>query len=258
MADPAVATVVAELHDVTVRHGEVVALDGVTLRVVAGERVAIIGPSGAGKTTTLAVINTALAPTTGTLNLFGSAVAGLSAGQLRDVRRRIAVVPQGLHLPGSLKVVHNVNAGRLGRWSTPRALISLVRPRELDDTRAVLADFGIEHTLKRRTDSLSGGERQRVALARVVVQRADLVLADEPVASLDPARAREVVSALVAAAGGDAPGDRALIVSLHDVEIARAHFDRIVGIRAGRIEFDLPASDVDDDIAAALYDLAAT
>jgi phosphonate transport system ATP-binding protein len=248
MADEAVVA----LDEVTVVRGTTRSIDAATLRIDAGERVALVGPSGAGKTTLLSVINTSLAASAGSVRLFGSDPAALPRAELRDLRRRIATVYQGLHLPGALKVIHNVNAGRLGTWSTGGALASLVRPSGVDAARDALDSLGIADLLTRRTDSLSGGERQRVALARMIVQDADLVLADEPVASLDPARARDVIQALVAAAATP-DSSRALVVSLHAIELAREHFDRVIAVRAGRIHFDLPAVDVTDALAGELY-----
>jgi phosphonate transport system ATP-binding protein len=245
------AAVVA-LDEVTVVRGTTRTLDSVSLRIDVGERVAVVGPSGAGKTTLLSLLNTSLSTSSGSVRLFGSDPVALSRAELRALRRRIATVYQGLHLPGALKVIHNVNAGRLGTWSTPGALRSLVRPTGIDAARQALDSLGIAHLLTRRTDSLSGGERQRVALARMIVQDADLVLADEPVASLDPARARDVIEALVAAAVSPA-APRALVVSLHAMELARQYFDRVIAMRSGRIYFDLPARDVTDATADELY-----
>ncbi len=166
------------------------------------------------------------------------------------LRRRIGSVHQQLHLVGPLRVVHNVNAGHLGTWTPGRAVRSLVRPAEVAGARTALSRVGIADKLFERTDRLSGGEQQRVALARILVQDPELVLADEPVSSLDPARAEEVMDLL-----GEVVGDRSrtLVVSLHDFGLARRRCDRVVGLRHGRVLFDLPASDVTDDVAAGLY-----
>jgi phosphonate transport system ATP-binding protein len=244
---------VVALDGVGVQRGSTRSVDAVTLQIGPGERVALVGPSGAGKTSLLSVMNTSIAVDDGSVRLFGLDPSLLDRSELQSLRCRIATVHQGLHLPGALKVIHNVNAGRLGAWSTGRALWSLIRPQHADDARMVLEALGIEHLLMRRTDSLSGGERQRVALARMVVQGADLVLADEPVASLDPARARDVIDALVTAAGVATSVPRALVVSLHAFDLARESFDRVIALRAGRVVFDLPASSVTDDMAHELY-----
>jgi len=225
-------------------------LDGVDLEIRAGERVALVGPSGAGKTTVLQLCSAGVVPTTGMVTVFGHSLAGADSGELRAVRRRIASVHQQLHLVGPLRVVHNVNAGRLGSWSTARALASLVRPAEVDAARTALAQVGIADKLFERTDRLSGGEQQRVALARVLVQQPDLILADEPVASLDPARAEEVMDLLGAVVAG---GTGTLVVSLHDFHLARRSCDRVVGLRRGRVLFDLPAHRVTDEVGTDLY-----
>lgn len=241
---------VFSLRGVGVRFGGTDALAGVDLDVGEGERVALVGPSGAGKTTLLSLLNGSLRPTTGTVTVLGRRLDRLRPGELRRVQRRIGTVHQQLHLVGPLRVVHNVNAGRLGRWSLSEAIRSLVSPREVDAARAALARMGIPEKLYDRTDTLSGGQQQRVALARVLVQEPVAVLADEPVSSLDPGRAREVMDLLAEAA--DAPG-RALVVSLHAVEYARSHCDRLVGLRRGRVVFDAPAADVTGAMVERLY-----
>jgi phosphonate transport system ATP-binding protein len=244
-----------EFDDVTLRHGAVAALDAVSLTICHGERVALVGPSGAGKSTFIAVANTSAAPTSGVVRLFAEDPTVLDQRRRTELRTRIGTVHQGLNLPGSLRVVHNVNAGRLGAWSTRRALTSLVRPHAVDEARAALESFGLGDALWRRTDELSGGEKQRVALARLVVQGADLVLADEPTASLDPARAHDVLQLFTRIA---AEGQRTLVVSIHSFDLARSHFERVIGLRAGRVMFDLPATEVSDALGARLYDLEAS
>lgn len=245
MSDAAVS-----LRGVRVVFGGHPALDGVDLQIPAGQRVALVGPSGAGKTTLLRLCTAAVTPTAGTVQVLGRDLATVPAPALRDLRRRIGTVYQHLHLVGPLRVVHNVNGGRLGTWTTPRALVSLVRPVDVDVARDALARVGIADKLFERTDRLSGGELQRVALARVLVQDPELLLADEPVSSLDPARAEEVMD-LLAEVIGDRR--RTLLVSLHDFALARRRCDRVVGVRGGRVAFDLAAAEVTDDIGAALY-----
>ena len=239
---------VISLRSVTLRGGATPALDGVDLQVRRGERVALVGPSGAGKTTLLMAINGTVVPDQGTVRVHGAAPAGAAP----RARSRVGTVYQHLHLVGPLQVVHNVNAGRLPRWSLGRALWSLLRPLATADTADLLERVGIAHKARERTDRLSGGEQQRVAIARVLAQDPDVVLADEPVSSLDPARAREVMDLLRALS---VASGRTLVVSLHAFALARSHCDRIVGLRAGRVAFDAPAAAVDGDMAAALYGL---
>ena len=245
-------TVAVDLHDVRVRHGDVLALDGGTLSVPIGQRVALVGPSGAGKSTLLALCTGAVRPDDGAVEVLGHRIDRLSPRMLTRVRARIGTVHQQLHLVGRLAVVHNVNAGRLGRWPWWRALASLVSPREADTSRQALARVGIADRWSSRTEDLSGGEQQRVALARLLVQDPDLVLADEPVSSLDPARAEEVMLLLT---GTLARPDRTLLVSLHDPDLALRHCDRVVGLRAGRLLFDLPPHEVTADLRRELYRL---
>jgi phosphonate transport system ATP-binding protein len=230
-------TLAVVLRGVRVRHRDVLALDGVDLAVPTGQRVALVGPSGAGKSTLLTLCTGALQPDGGEVEVLGHRLDRLSPRALARLRARIGTVHQHLHLVGRLAVVHNVNAGRLGRWPWWRALVSLASPREVDATRRALARTGLADRLSSRTDGLSGGEQQRVALARLLVQDPELVLADEPVASLDPARAEDMMRLLTLATPGSS---RTLLVSLHDPDLALQHCDRVVGLRAGRVLFDLP------------------
>jgi phosphonate transport system ATP-binding protein len=237
------------LRRVGVSFGERRALDEVDLTIAAGERVAVVGPSGAGKTTLLAVLSGLQVPTSGTARAFGADLAALGGRAGRQVRRRIGTVSQGLDLVGPLRVVHNVNAGRLGGWSLWRAAAALVAPGAAPDAEAALARVGLAGRGRERTELLSGGERQRVAIARLLVQRPDLVLADEPVSSLDPEHARVVLDLLLSL------GDATVVVSLHDPVLALERFDRVVALRAGRVAFDAPAGEVGPELLAGLYAL---
>lgn len=250
MASEAPAPPVFELRGVTKRYGNLLAVDDVTLRVGAGERVALVGPSGAGKTTLFRLLNTSLLPDEGDVLLFGCNPHAASPAELRRIQRSIGTVHQQLHLVGNLRVIHNINAGHLGRWSLLRAALSLLRPREVDVAMAWLRRLGLHDRVFERTDRLSGGEQQRVALARVLVQSPQAVLADEPIASLDPEHSRLVMDLLreLNAAQG-----KTLVVCLHDVNYAFSHFDRIVGLRAGRIVFDERASAIPRNVVDELY-----
>jgi phosphonate transport system ATP-binding protein len=245
------ATPCIAISGVSVNYGATLALDDISLTINTGERVAVVGPSGAGKSTLIALANSSLTPSRGHVEILGACVQNLTQRQRRTLRAHIATMYQGLHMPGSLRVIHNVNAGRLGSWSTSRALWSLVRPQATEDARSALARFGLGDALWRRTDELSGGERQRVALARLVVQDPGLILADEPTASLDPARSVDVLRQLteLCTAG------KTLVVSLHAFDLARAHFDRVIGLRDGRLVFDLASHLVTDAHGTQLYEL---
>jgi phosphonate transport system ATP-binding protein len=230
---------VVRLTGLEVRFGSTTALAGVDLTVVAGERVAVVGASGAGKSTLIGVLNGSVAPTAGSVRVHGADPAALRGRALRLLRARTGTMHQHLELAGPLRVVHNVNAGRLARWSAGRAAWSLVQPQGLDEARAALARVGLADRLFERTDRLSGGQRQRVALARLLVQRPELVLADEPASALDPALADRALEVL---AGLAAERDGAMLACLHDPSLALRHCDRVVGLVDGRVALDAPAS----------------
>jgi phosphonate transport system ATP-binding protein len=227
-----------------------VALDGVSLTVGAGEHVAFIGPSGAGKTTLFRILNLTLRPTSGTLRLNDTDVATLSSATLRRARTRIGTIYQQHNLVGRLRVVHNVLAGNLGRWSTLTALGSLLRPRAADEAARALAQVGIPEKLYARTDELSGGQQQRVAIARVLIQDPDVILADEPVSSVDPTLAVSIVTLLRDMSN---ESRKTLLMNLHSVELALTYFPRIVGIREGRVHFDLSPDKVSPELLEELY-----
>ncbi len=239
---------VVSLKSVGRRFGRHEALRDIDLSIQPGERVAVLGPSGAGKSTLLAILNGSLPATTGTVEVLGTDMGTSSPAQLRSLQRRIGLVSQRLDLIDQVRVLHNVNAGRLGRWPTWRALTSLVTARPDNEVRDALDRVGLGWAASEHTERLSGGERQRVAIARLLVQRAELVLADEPVSSLDPGRAAEILGLLEVAAQGSA-----LIVSLHQPELARAHCTRAIGLLSGALVFDLPVSELDKDRLADLY-----
>src|SRR6266851_1526698 len=227
-----------------------VAVDGISLTVGAGEQIAVIGPSGAGKTTLFRLLNLTLRPTEGTVILDGRDAATLSDAELRRLRTRIGTIYQQHNLVGRLRVVHNVLAGNLGRWSALTALASLVRPRGVDEAARALQQVGMPEKLYARTDELSGGQQQRVAIARVLVQDPDIILADEPVSSVDPSLAVTIVTLLCDLARETR---KTLLMNLHSVDLALRYFSRIVAVRDGRVWFDLPPDQVTEDLLQGLY-----
>ena len=239
-----------ELEAVTKVFDGLAALDGITLTVGRGEHVAFIGPSGAGKTTLVRILNLTLLPTAGRVVLDGIDVATLAGPALRRARMRIGTVYQQHNLVGRLRVVHNVLAGNLGRWSTATAVASLARPRGVAEAERALAEVGIPEKLFARTDELSGGQQQRVAIARVLVQDPDVILADEPVSSVDPTLAVSIVTLL---RDLSSESRKTLLLNLHSVELALTYFPRIVGIRDGRIHFDLSPDEVSPALLQELY-----
>jgi len=233
------------------RAGPVDALDGVSLDVAEGERLVVLGPSGAGKTTLFGVLNTMLRPSGGVVRFEGEDLSRLSRGPLRAVRRRIGTVFQQPRLVASLTALENALLGRVGYWSLGEAMRTWVRPSRADIERArsALEAVGLRHRAAARADELSGGEQQRVALARVLVQDPSAVLADEPFSSLDPAL-RESMGELLL---GIASRGRTLVAVMHDVDFALRHFPRVVGLGAGRVLFDRPAAEVSQALLEQLY-----
>ncbi|WP_436794405.1 phosphonate ABC transporter ATP-binding protein [Actinospongicola halichondriae] len=246
----ATSTTLARLRNVTVRFGETVALRDVDLCISVGERVGLLGPSGAGKSTLLGVLGARVVPDKGEAEILGTASHDLRGRSARAVRGRIGTVHQDLALTDRLRVIHNVNAGRLAEWSTLRALRSLLIPVERARVEAVLEAVDIADKIDEPTSDLSGGQRQRVAIARLLIQDPDLVLADEPAASLDPELGRLMMQLLRDVAATDA---RALVVSLHDPGLAMSTCNRLVGLREGRVVFDRPIDDVSATDIEAVY-----
>jgi len=224
------------------------ALDEVDLSVGMGERIAILGPSGSGKSTLLALLTGALTPTSGTVQAFGEDLALVGTRRRRDLTSRIGALRQDLDLIDSVRVLHNVNVGRLGRWPLHRSLFALVTSRADADTRRVLDQVGLPWAMYARASELSGGERQRVAIARLLIQGAEVVVADEPVSSLDPTTARDVLDLICASARTGS-----VVVSLHQPRLARRSFTRAIGIRDGAVSFDLPADEVTESLLETLY-----
>lgn len=242
--------VIFELNNVTHSYGAVLALLNVSLRLRAGERVALVGPSGAGKSTLLGLLNGSLRPSHGAVRILGRDLSALTPADARRVQRQIGAIYQQLHLVDNLRVIHNVNAGRLGYWPLWKSILSLIWPLETETAAQALAQVGIAEKLYERTDSLSGGQQQRVAIARVLAQNPLALLADEPISDIDPERSREIMNLLrdLSLRLG-----QTLVVSLHVLEFAHSHFQRIIGLRAGCVEFDLPPAELSPDRVEALY-----
>jgi phosphonate transport system ATP-binding protein len=220
------------LDEVSVDYGPVSALRSVSLEVRSAECIGMVGPSGAGKTTLL----------------------GFSHSSLRALRTRVGFVHQDLHLVGNLNVLHNVLMGRLGQTSMPRAMVELTFPsrKTRGEVHELLERVGIGDKLYERVDRLSGGERQRVAIARALFQKPQILLADEPVSSVDPARARSVLKLLTELAHEQG---LTLCVSLHHLELAREFFPRLVGMKSGQVVFDEAVGSIAEEAFDSLFQL---
>jgi phosphonate transport system ATP-binding protein len=244
------------LENIAVEYGDLAALAGVNLTVRAGEAVGLVGPSGAGKTTLLRLLNGMQRPSRGAVQVDGEALADISRRRLKRVRATIGFVHQDLGLVPNLRVSQNVMSGRLGRTSFLGSVRAMLLPTKAHLARAygLLERVGIAEKIFERTDRLSGGQQQRVAVARALYQEPSALLADEPVSSVDPARARDTVSLLTSISREEG---LTLCMSLHNLDLAREYFPRLVGMRAGRIVFDRPSDDIGDAEFRALYDLGA-
>ena len=230
------------------------------LCVHTGERIAIIGANGTGKSTLLRALSGFARPTHGTLVVLGHAMVGdamrrpharLSRTELRALRCEVGQVLQGLHLVQRLSAIDNVLIGGLGRqrgWAAWRGWLRCPAQADVTEAEAALRAVGLLAKAGERADRLSGGERQRVAIARMLMQRPRLILADEPTASLDPLAAAEVCRLLAQAAVG-----ATLITVVHNPSLIPLLADRVLGLKAGRLAFDLPVAALDDHRLAALY-----
>lgn len=239
-----------QLQNITVDFEGKIALSSLSFSINKGERVAIIGPSGAGKTTLLNTLATFIKPNEGTYYI--EQMDAKEMTNRRKLARKIGMIRQQFDLVDQLPVIHNVLAGKLGEWGFFKSLLSLVFPQEKELAVRALERVGLSEKLNEKTSNLSGGQQQRVALARLLVQKPEIILADEPVASLDPARAEDVLSILTTLVMEE---NQTLITSLHSVEYAKKYFTRIIALRDGVVFFDLPAERVKAEDLASLYEL---
>lgn len=238
---------ILSLQQVSHRFGPIMALTDLDLAIYPGQIVALIGSSGAGKSTVLQLLNGTLQPTQGQVWAMGQPMHSHIS---RRLQRQIGTIYQQLHLVPSLRVIHNVNTGHLGRWPFWKAAASLIWPLAIETATAALDQVGIPDKLYARTDRLSGGQQQRVAIAKVLVQDPAVMLADEPIASLDPERSHDIMRLLchlVRERG------KTLVVSLHGVEYAQRYCDRIIGLQQGQILFDTPAQAITPAMLNQLY-----
>ena len=230
------------------------AVDRVSLEIPRGQFVGVIGRSGAGKSTLLNLINRLTEPTAGSISWDSAEITTLSGWRLRDWRRRCAMIFQQFNLVGRLDVLTNVLMGRLAHTPSWRSLNRLWSREDRIMAMAALQQFDIAGLAAQRADSLSGGQQQRVAICRALVQEPEIVLADEPVASLDPRNAKLVMDALMRM---NRHFGLTIICNLHSLDIAREYCDRLVGLAAGRVVFDDVAAALTEDIARELYGLEA-
>ncbi len=238
------------LNQIVKQYDRKIALSSLSFAVEKGELIALIGPSGAGKTTLLNILGATLQPDSGELLIDGKPLQHYANQKIRA--KKIGMIRQQFDLVGQLAVIHNVLAGRLAHWSFFKSLLSLFVPQEKQSVIKALERVGLSEKLYERTSTLSGGEQQRVALARLLIQKPEIVLADEPVASLDPARAEDILGMLSRLAVEE---NQTVIASLHSVEYAKKYFTRLIALKNGELLFDLPADQVTDKLLKELYQL---
>jgi len=241
---------IIEVKNLSKYYERKIALSSLSFSIKKGEMVALIGPSGAGKTTLLNTFATLIKPDEGSLT-----IAGIPAKKLTNrkvLAKKVGMIRQQFDLVGQLPVIHNVLIGRLADWRFLKSLLSLIFPQEKRAAYEALDRVGLADKLYEQTANLSGGEQQRVALARLLLQKPEIILADEPVASLDPARAEDILSMLTKLAKEE---NQTLITSLHSVEYARKYFTRVIAIKNGHVFFDLPVNEVNDLLLSELYQL---
>jgi phosphonate transport system ATP-binding protein len=226
------------------------ALRGVSFEVMAGQTVGLIGPSGAGKSTLIRCINRLVEPTAGRIYLNDTELTRLSRSALRRARRRIGMIFQEFALVERLTVMENVLSGRLGYVSFWRSFTRRFRQDDIDRAFRLLDRVGLLEHADKRADALSGGQRQRVGIARALAQDPELLLVDEPTASLDPKTSRQIMRLI-----GEICAERNLpaIINIHDVMLARQFVGRIIGLNAGEVVFDGPPSELDDAVLTRIY-----
>ena len=226
------------------------ALNDVSFEVPAGQVVGLIGPSGAGKSTLIRCVNRLVEPTGGNVFLGDVNITKMSRGDLRRVRRRIGMIFQEYALVERLTVMENVLSGRLGYVSFWRSFTRRFDQSDFDKAFQLLERVGLSDHADKRADALSGGQRQRVGIARALEQDPELLLVDEPTASLDPKTSRQIMRLI-----GEVCEERGLpaIINIHDVVLAQAFSQRIIGLRAGQVVFDGKPEQLDDKVLTDIY-----
>ena len=226
------------------------ALKGVDLTVPDGQVMALIGPSGAGKSTLIRCVNRLVEPTTGTVRLGDTELTGLSPRALRLSRRRMGMIFQEYALVERLSVMENVLSGRLGYVGFWRSWFRRFPQSDIDEAFRLLARVGLDHMVDKRADELSGGQRQRVGICRALIQNPELLLVDEPTASLDPKTSRQIMRLV-----RELCAERRLsaIINIHDVQLAQLFAERIVGLRLGEIVYDGPPDKLTPEVLTDIY-----
>lgn len=226
------------------------ALKGIDLEVPGGQVMALIGPSGAGKSTLIRCVNRLVEPTSGSVFLGELDVTRLGGGALRSARRRMGMIFQEYALVERLTVMENVLSGRLGYVGFWRSFLRRFPRADIDEAFRLLERVGLDHMVDKRADELSGGQRQRVGIARALIQNPELLLVDEPTASLDPKTSRQIMRLIT-----ELCEERGLaaIINIHDVMLAQMFAKRVVGLQLGEIVYDGPPAGLSEDVLTRIY-----
>jgi phosphonate transport system ATP-binding protein len=235
---------------VKIYDGGTKALDDVSFEVEKGEFLAVIGLSGSGKSTLLRCINRLIEPTEGTITWDGVDVTSASQEELRRIRRRIGMVFQHFNLVNRSKVLTNVLAGRLGYLNPALSVINQFPKADIEKAHAQLARVGLEEKAGARADELSGGQQQRVGVARAMMQDPEIMLADEPVASLDPVLAHSIMQYLERINQEDGV---MVLCSLHFLDLVHQYADRVIALNEGKLVFEGTPKEIDDDKFKEIY-----
>lgn len=237
-------------HVTKIYEGGVLALDDVSFEVPDGQFLAVIGLSGSGKSTLLRCINRLIEPTDGRITWNGEDITNASQEDLRRIRRRIGMVFQHFNLVNRSKVITNVLAGRLGYTNPALSVVNRFSSSDVEEAIRRLDRVGLAHKANSRADELSGGQQQRVGIARAMIQSPELILADEPVASLDPVLAHSIMQYLQAINRDD---DVTVLCSLHFLDLVHAYADRAIALNEGKLVFEGPPAEIDDEKFKAIY-----
>ena len=242
------------IQNVSRTFGQKATVDHVSLSIEAGSFVGVIGRSGAGKSTLLRMINRLQEPSSGSIRWKDQDVTGLTGQALRDWRMRCAMVFQQFNIVGRLDVMTNVLMGRLNHTSQIKSLLKLWSPEDRAIAVSALELFDMTSLAGQRAEQLSGGQQQRVAIARALVQEPDIILADEPIASLDPRNTKIVMDSLQRL---NKHFGITVLCNLHDLDIAKDYCDRLIGMAQGRVVFDGVPDALTESVARELYGLEA-
>jgi phosphonate transport system ATP-binding protein len=228
-----------------------VALKDISLDVPDSQVMALIGPSGAGKSTLIRCVNRLVEPTTGAITLNETEITNLGSGELRRARRRLGMIFQEFALVERLTVMENVLSGRLGYVGFWQSWFRRFPQADIDEAFRLLARVGLEHVADKRADELSGGQRQRVGICRALIQAPELLLVDEPTASLDPKTSRQIMRLIRELCAERKP--LSAIINIHDVTLAQTFAERIVGLRLGEIVYDGPPAGLTAEVLTQIY-----